>query len=146
MYISDIFSSKKPVLSFEVFPPKKTENLGKVKDTVAKISQIPVDFMSVTYGAGGSTSKMTPEMAEYMQKDLGVTALAHLTCVSLTKQEVEQLLGELKNRGIKNILALRGDIPADSEFPLPDGYRYASELTEDIKKQHRPLDGNLSMF
>ena len=134
MYISDIFSSKKPVLSFEVFPPKKTENLGKVKDTVAKISQIPVDYMSVTYGAGGSTSKMTPEMAEYMQKDLGVTALAHLTCVSLTKQEVEQLLGELKNRGIKNILALRGDIPADSEFPLPDGYRYASELTEDIKK------------
>lgn len=134
MYISDIFSSKKPVLSFEVFPPKKTENLGKVKDTVAKLSQIPVDYMSVTYGAGGSTSKMTPEMAEYMQKDLGVTALAHLTCVSLTKQEVEQLLGELKNRGIKNILALRGDIPADSEFPLPDGYRYASELTEDIKK------------
>ena len=134
MYIIDIFSSKKPVLSFEVFPPKKTENLGKVKDTVAKISQIPVDYMSVTYGAGGSTSKMTPEMAEYMQKDLGVTALAHLTCVSLTKQEVEQLLGELKNRGIKNILALRGDIPADSEFPLPDGYRYASELTEDIKK------------
>jgi methylenetetrahydrofolate reductase (NADPH) len=134
MYISDIFSSKKPVLSFEVFPPKKTENLGKVKDTVAKISQIPADYMSVTYGAGGSTSKMTPEMAEYMQKDLGVTALAHLTCVSLTKQEVEQLLGELKNRGIKNILALRGDIPADSEFPLPDGYRYASELTEDIKK------------
>lgn len=134
MYISDIFSSKKPVLSFEVFPPKKTENLGKVKDTIAKISQIPVDYMSVTYGAGGSTSKMTPEMAEYMQKDLGVTALAHLTCVSLTKQEVEQLLGELKNRGIKNILALRGDIPADSEFPLPDGYRYASELTEDIKK------------
>ena len=134
MYISEIFSSKKPVLSFEVFPPKKTENLGKVKDTVAKLSQIPVDYMSVTYGAGGSTSKMTPEMAEYMQKDLGVTALAHLTCVSLTKQEVEQLLGELKNRGIKNILALRGDIPADSEFPLPDGYRYASELTEDIKK------------
>lgn len=134
MFIKDIFAKKKPVLSFEVFPPKKAENLEKVKSSVEKISRIPVDYMSVTYGAGGSTSKLTPQMAEYMQKDLGVTALAHLTCVSLTKPEIQQMLTELKGRGIENILALRGDIPQDSVFPLPDGYHYASELTADIKK------------
>ncbi len=134
MYIREIFSSKKPVLSFEVFPPKKTENLEKVKNTVAKISKIPADYMSVTYGAGGSTSKLTPEIAEYMQKELNVTALAHLTCAALTKPQVRQMLTSLKSRGIENILALRGDIPADGAFPLPDGYRYASELTKDIKE------------
>lgn len=134
MFIKDIFASKKPVLSFEVFPPKKAENLEKVKATVAKISEIPVDYMSVTYGAGGSTSKLTPELASYMQKDLGVTALAHLTCVSLTKPEVTEMLEKLKALGIENILALRGDKVEGVEFPLPNGYSYASELTEDIKK------------
>ena len=133
MYINEIFASKKPVLSLEVFPPKQAENFGKVKDTVTRISEIPVDYMSVTYGAGGSTSKLTPELCQYMQEDLGVTALAHLTCVSLTRAEIHEMLTDLKARGIKNILALRGDIPAGSEFPLPDGYRYASELTADIK-------------
>ncbi len=134
MYISDIFKSKKTVLSLEVFPPKKTENLEKVKATVAEISKIPVDYMSVTYGAGGSTSKMTPEIAEYMQKDLGVTALSHLTCVSLTGTEIYDMLENLRVRGIKNILALRGDIPEGGTFPVPDGFRYASELVEEIKK------------
>lgn len=134
MYIKDIFTEKKPVLSFEVFPPKKEENFEKVRDTVTKISKIPVDYMSVTYGAGGSTSKLTPELAGYMENELGVTSLAHLTCVSLTKPQVQDMLVTLKNRGIRNILALRGDIPQDSTFPLPDGYSYASELTADIKK------------
>ena len=134
MFIKDIFASKKPVLSFEVFPPKKTENLEKVKATVEKISRIPVAYMSVTYGAGGSTSKLTPEIAGYMQNDLNVTALAHLTCISLTKPEVKDMLEMLRDKGIKNILALRGDIPAGAEFPLKDGYSYASELTEEIKK------------
>ena len=108
MYIKDIFDTKKPVLSFEVFPPKKTENLEKVKSIVEEISKIPADYMSVTYGAGGSTSKLTAEIAQFMQDELGV--------------------------GIKNILALRGDIPSGSEFPLKDGYSYASELTEAIKQ------------
>lgn len=133
MYIKDIFGSKKPVLSFEVFPPKKTENLEKVKATVEKISHIPADYMSVTYGAGGSTSKLTAEIAEYMQKELDVTALAHLTCISLNRSEVNERLEDLRAKGIKNILALRGDIPAGTEFPLKDGYSYASELTKAIK-------------
>lgn len=134
MYINDIFSEKKPVLSFEVFPPKKSENLERAKLTVAEISKIPVDYMSVTFGAGGTTASFTAEIAEFMQKTLDVTSLAHLTCVSLTKQQIHHTLEDLKGRGIKNVLALRGDIPAGSEFPIPDGYRYASELTEDIKK------------
>lgn len=134
MYINEIFSLKRPVLSLEVFPPKQAENLAKVKDAVTRISEIPVDYMSVTYGAGGSTSKLTPELAQYMQDELSVTALAHLTCVSLTKSEIRDMLTALRARGIHNILALRGDIPAGAEFPLPDGYRYASELTEDIKR------------
>lgn len=133
MYIKDIFSSKKPVFSLEVFPPKKTENFEKVKSTVAEISKIPSDYISVTYGAGGSTSKMTPELAEYMQKELDTTALAHLTCVSLTKPQVDEVLCDLKARGIQNILALRGDIPQGSEYPIENGYRYASELTQHIK-------------
>ncbi len=134
MLIKDIFSRKTTTFSFEVFPPKKTENFEKVKSSVTEISKFPVDYMSVTYGAGGSTSKMAPELAEYMQKSLGVTALAHLTCVSLTKSQMHEVLQDLKSRGIENILALRGDIPKNSIFPLPNGYRYASELTEDIKK------------
>lgn len=134
MYIKDIFSSKKITFSFEVFPPKKTENFDKVKQSVTEISELCADYMSVTYGAGGSTSKMTPELAEYMQKKLGVTALAHLTCVSLTKSQIQDAMDDLKARGIENILALRGDIPKDGVFPLDNGYRYASELTEDIKK------------
>ncbi len=134
MYINEIFHSKKPVLSFEVFPPKKTENLNKVKATVAELSSINIDYMSVTYGAGGSTSKLTPEIAGYMHNDLGVTALSHLTCVSLTRPQVKSMLSDLKDRGVRNILALRGDIPDGAEFPLPDGYRYASELTADIKR------------
>ena len=133
MFIKDIFDSKRPVLSFEVFPPKKTENLEKVKATVAKISEIPADYISVTYGAGGSTSKLTADIAEYMEKDLGVTALAHLTCISLTKPQVHDMLEKLRDRGIKNILALRGDIPAGSEFPVRNGYSYASELVKEIK-------------
>lgn len=134
MYINEIFTSKKPVLSLEVFPPKQAENFGRVKDTVTRISEIPVDYMSVTYGAGGSTSKLTPELAQYMQNELGVTALAHLTCVSLTRDEVRKTLGDLRERGIHNILALRGDIPAGTQFPIPGGYRYASELVEEIKR------------
>lgn len=133
MYISDIFKEKKTVLSLEVFPPKKTENLEKVKNTVAEISKISVDYMSVTYGAGGSTSKMTPEIAEYMQNELEVTALSHLTCVSLNKDDVRKMLVNLKEKGIKNILALRGDIPKEGVFPLPNGFSYASELVEEIK-------------
>ncbi len=133
MYINHIFGSKKPVFSLEVFPPKQQENFDSVKAAVTEISKTDADYISVTYGAGGSSSKLTAELAEYMQNGLGVTALAHLTCVSLPKSEIRRQLEDMRARGIKNILALRGDIPKDGIFPLRDGYRYASELVEEIK-------------
>lgn len=133
-FIKDIFSQKESVLSFEVFPPKKETNYESVKRAIDEIGKIDIDYMSVTYGAGGSTSKNTAQIATHIQDDLGVRALAHLTCISATKADIQSSLADLKSRGIKNILALRGDIPQDSGYSDPKEYSYASELAEDIKK------------
>jgi len=134
MYIKDIFEKKNPVISFEVFPPKKESGFEGVKKAIDELSKSNVDYISVTYGAGGSTSKKTGEIASYIQNDLNTTSVAHLTCVSSTKNEIQTKLEEFRSLGIKNILALRGDIPQDSDFPNPMQYKYASELVEDIKK------------
>lgn len=131
MYIKDIFEKKRPVLSFEVFPPKLETGIESVTKAIDKMSALPIDYMSVTYGAGGSTSKKTADIAEYMEKTLNLTALAHLTCVSLTREQVKETLSDLKNRGVQNILALRGDIPQDKSIVKID-YKYASELIQDI--------------
>jgi methylenetetrahydrofolate reductase (NADPH) len=133
MYIKDIFSSKKPVLSFEVFPPKQEAGIETVTKAIDQMSELPIDYMSVTYGAGGSTTKKTAEIAEYMENELNLTALAHLTCVSLTREQVQERLEDLKSKGVKNILALRGDKPQDESL-IQTEYKYASELVEDIKK------------
>ena len=134
MYIKDIFSSKKPVLSFEVFPPKQNQELEKVLSAVEELSLLPIDYMSVTYGAGGSNSKNTTAIASFLKDRLSIPSLAHLTCVTNTKEDIAQKLEEYKALGIENILALRGDKPRDFEgdelFP---GYQYASELTKAIK-------------
>lgn len=138
MNIRKIFETKQnPVLSFEVFPPKKDSGTENVKAAVEAMAKLPVDYMSVTYGAGGSTSKNTAEIASHMQDQLNMTALAHLTCVGATRAQISQALDGLSARGIHNILALRGDIPEGSPFPLRDGYRYASELTEDICRREQ---------
>ncbi len=131
MYIKDIFKKKRPVLSFEVFPPKKDAGIEAVTKAIDKMSVLPIDYMSVTYGAGGSTSKKTAEIAEYMEKNLNLTALAHLTCVSLTREQVRKTLENLKDKGVQNILALRGDMPQDKSLVRTD-YAYASELVSDI--------------
>ena len=98
-----------------------------------EIAALRPSYMSVTYGAGGGTSKNTVKIASRIKHEMGVTSLAHLTCVSSTKDTVHKVIDELKEQGIENILALRGDIPQNSEFPLPDHYRYASELITDIR-------------
>lgn len=133
MYIKDIFEKKKPVLSFEIFPPKQESGIETVTAAIDKMSEMPIDYMSVTYGAGGSTSKKTAEIAQYMQDKHNLTALAHLTCISSDKENIHTALEDLKNKGVKNILALRGDIPKDATFPMPNSYHYASELVKDIK-------------
>ncbi len=131
MYINDIFKNKRSVYSFEVFPPKKATGFEAVKETVTTLSSMPIDYMSVTYGAGGSTSKSTPDVANYIQNDCDLTALAHLTCISSSKREIKSILDDLKNKGIMNILALRGDLPENGS--VATDYTHASDLISEIK-------------
>lgn len=132
MRIRDILASGKPTLSFEVFPPKTEDAYESVEKAAAEIAKLQPSFMSVTYGAGGGTSRYTVEIADTIKHRYGVTPLAHLTCVSSTREKVERVLDQLKGRGIENVLALRGDVPADRETPME--YRYASELIREIKR------------
>lgn len=135
MKIKDRLIDGKVHISFEVFPPKTDAKFESVQNAVDEIAKLAPSFISVTYGAGGGTSKNTVKIASHIQNDLGVDSIAHLTCVSSTKEEVRQRVQEMKESGIQNILALRGDIPAESEFPIPNQYKYAYELIEDIKTQ-----------
>jgi len=135
MKIKDKLTDGKVHISFEVFPPKTEAKCENVLHAVDEIAKLAPSFISVTYGAGGGTSKNTVKIASHIQNDLGVDSIAHLTCVSSTKEEVRQRVEEMKENGIQNILALRGDIPKDSEFPIPNQYKYAYELIEDIKSQ-----------
>lgn len=135
MKLKELFSLSKPTLSFEVFPPKARDSFDKVKGAIGEIADLKPDFMSVTYGAGGGTSDFTVKIAEDIEKNHGVTALAHLTCVSSSRERVDSQITQIKNAGIKNILALRGDIPKDAEKGQLGAFRYASDLIEEIKKQ-----------
>lgn len=134
MKIIDIIESKPITLSFEVFPPKTEDRYESVAQAIAALSFLSPDYMSVTYGAGGGTSKNTVRIATDIEKLHHTTALAHLTCLSSTKQDIRSILGELSDNGIHNILALRGDQPSpDSGAPVPHDYRYAVELVRDIR-------------
>lgn len=121
-------------ISFEVFPPKTDAGLEKVMEATELISKLEPSYISVTYGAGGGTSKNTARIANHIKTELGVESLAHLTCASSTKDEVRRVIDDLKVLGIENILALRGDIPQGMEFPMSNRFRYAYELVEEIRK------------
>ena len=121
-------------ISFEVFPPKTDAGFEKVKDATDKIAQLNPSYISVTYGAGGGTSKNTAKIASHIKHELGVESLAHLTCASSTKEEVRQVIENLKQLEIENILALRGDIVPGMTFPSEERFHYAYELVEEIKK------------
>lgn len=131
MKITEIIKSSKPSLSFEVFPPKTSDSFDSVMEQAESIAKLNPSFMSVTYGAGGGTSAYTAEIASRLLQ-CGVTPIAHLTCVSSTKERIHNLLVDLKARGIENILALRGDIP-DGMNTENASYKYASDLTEEIR-------------
>lgn len=111
MKIIDRLNEDNIHISFEVFPPKTDEGYDNVIAAVDKIAELNPAFISVTYGAGGGTSKNTAKIASHIKDDLNVLSLAHLTCASSTKEEVRNVIGNLKKLGIENILALRGDIP-----------------------------------
>ena len=132
MKIKDLFGQKKVTISCEIFPPKKDTAFSGIFETVDAIQSLGVDFISVTYGAGGSTSKKTVEVASYIQERHHLPALAHLTCCDSTKEDIRQRLAEMKERGIENILALRGDKPKEY---VPGPYTYAIDLIRDIKSQ-----------
>lgn len=134
MKIKEKLLQDKVNISFEVFPPKTDAKFESVIQAVDEMARLRPSFISVTYGAGGGTSKNTVKIASHIQKDLGVDSIAHLTCVSSTKEEVRKQVEDIKAHGIQNILALRGDIPKDSQFPIPNQYRYANELIEDLKQ------------
>lgn len=130
MKIKEILAQGKPTLSFEVFPPKTEDRMEAVEQAALEIAKLKPAFMSVTYGAGGGTSSYTVDIAASIRRE-GVTPLAHLTCVSSTKEKVASVLRELQDSGIENVLALRGDIPKDGK--VEKDYRYASELIAQIR-------------
>ena len=111
MKLTELFKADKLSLSFEVFPPKTDTAFESVKHATEEIAKLRPSFMSVTYGAGGGTSKYTLDIAKNIKDKYDVSSLAHLTCVSSTNERIEEELNKIKSKGIKNILALRGDIP-----------------------------------
>ena len=131
MKITEILKNKRAALSFEVFPPKTGDAFEGVVAAVDEIAALKPDFMSVTYGAGGGTSAYSAAIAEHMKNDLGVTPVAHLSCISSDRADVREKLLRLKSAGIENILALRGDLPKDFAGNLD--YAYASQLVAEIK-------------
>ena len=135
MKIKDLLQNKKVTFSCEIFPPKAGADMSRMDEIIREIAALHPDFISVTYGAGGSTSKRTVEIASKIQDTYGIPAMAHLTCVSSTKEEVVTMLDRIEQNHIENILALRGDIPQDMDFPSPRHYRYACELIQDIRSQ-----------
>ncbi len=128
MKIIDILKGDKPSISFEVFPPKTDSVFESVKNATKEIAKLKPAFMSVTYGAGGGTSKYTLDMAKNIKKEYGVTSLAHLTCVSSTKETVAERIQAMKDAGIQNVLALRGDIPPEMEGKPRDRWHYKNAI------------------
>ena len=131
MKVIDILNSEKPTLSFEVFPPKTNANYSSVEHAVEEIANLNPSYMSVTYGAGGGTSSNTVAIAKHIQCEKGVSAIAHLSCISSTHSLVHEQLVKLREAGIENILALRGDIPNDFSTDKLE-YHHASDLAKEI--------------
>ena len=131
MKITEIIKGKAPSLSFEVFPPKTSDNFESVMADAEKIAALKPSYMSVTYGAGGGTSEFTAEIASRIRAT-GVEPLAHLTCISSTHAKVRSVLEDLRQKGIENVLALRGDIPKEHTGSFE--YKYACELISEVRE------------
>lgn len=137
MKISAILQSRRPVFSFEFFPPTSDDGVAKLLQTAETLRSLDPAFVSVTYGAGGSTRARTIEVAKRVKRELGIEVLAHLTCVGSTQTELRAVLRELADSGIENIMALRGDPPRGTErfTATKDGYSYGVELVRMIAKE-----------
>ena len=137
MKLSDHFAKNRLSMSFEVFPPKTDSTIETVTHATEAMALLHPAFMSVTYGAGGGTSKYTLDIAHHIEADYGVTTVAHLTCVSSTRETVRQRIAELKEAGIENVMALRGDLTADQigKDRSDWHYRHAVDLIQELKAQ-----------
>lgn len=132
MKISEILKNNRVTVSFEVFPPKEWDKIESTKAVVDEMAKSQPSFMSVTYGAAGTRSGFTQEIANEI-KSKNITPLSHLTCLTSTRDKIHQVVGELQDNGIENILALRGDIPEGFEFPDDQYFEHAYQLVNEIK-------------
>jgi len=137
MRIVDKLGGKRPAISFEFFPPKDQEGVDRLFSTVADLAPFAPAYVSVTYGAGGSTRQLTVELVGRIQREVGIDAMAHLTCVGATRAELGSVLDQLQQGGVENVIALRGDPPKGATaFETPEGgFGHANELAAFIKQR-----------
>lgn len=131
--MKDFIAAGSPTLSFEIFPPKGTGDLNSIFSTVDALASLSPDLISVTYGAGGTSRENTTEIASTIQNSYSIPALAHLTCAGCSESEMDKVLADLKQKGVKNILALRGDLRDDDKL---SDFRYAADLISFIKRKY----------
>lgn len=136
--ISALFAENRPLRSLEFFPPKDDAGVEALRQTAAALKTIPWDFVSVTYGAGGTTRERTAQVSRLLKDEFGFTVMPHLTCVGHSRAELAALADQIYGDGFRNIMTLRGDPPkgATAFTPAPDGLRYASELVALLKSRH----------
>ncbi len=139
MKITDIFKKEERTFSFEFFPPKDEISAVDFGINVGRLLSLSPSFVTVTYGAGGSTQERTFALVDYLQNTIGITCMAHYTCVNASKEKIMDDLDKLHQGGIRNLMLLRGDPPKGSHKfePLPGGFRYASELIAFVRQQNR---------
>ena len=136
MKITEILAQRRPLISFEFFPPKTDEGRASLEGAIEALKPLAPSFVSITYGAGGSTRATTIDLVRHIKSDVGLEAAAHLTCVGHSRDELRTILTDLATSGVDNIIALRGDPPkGQTRFvPAADGFRYASELVGFIRQ------------
>jgi methylenetetrahydrofolate reductase (NADPH) len=134
MTIKETFEQKKPVISFEIFPPKRETTLAGIDETLQILSTLNPDFISVTFGAGGtSVNNKTIEIAKKIKDDYGITPIVHLTCLNYTKNEIKEFIDEIKKDDLHNIMALRGDV--NPKIEPKDDFHYATDLVRFINEE-----------
>src|SRR5690349_10604 len=138
MRIDALLGQKNPTISFEFFPPKNEAGFAQLYQAIDDLKAIRPSYVSVTYGAGGSTRQKTVDLVERIQREIGIRSMAHLTCVGHTANEIGGILDDLWKAGIRNVLALRGDPQAgQSSFVATEGgFAYANELVAYVKNRH----------
>lgn len=141
-------SNEKPVISFEVFPPKTEDGYDQLMETLDELKELSPNYITVTYGAMGGTRGRTIEIASYVQNELNINAASHLTCVNATRDQISVILDEIRENNIRNIVALRGDPPAgEKEFKPPEnGFAHGNELVEHIRQYEKNLGEDHKRF